>query len=188
MSFSSRPPNAADQHAPRGDSRRPQLPIRYPPTRRAFAARRDPRRRRSRSHTAAPVRRGRTGQVHDARAVARRTRIANRNAEEILRLLELPYRTMLLLHRDMGFASAKTSQRGVAAQAEAYREIRPPATPKPFRRGAPTSGFGATAPARRSVHTLNGPASLSGGRWSPCSRTIGRPTDLSSCLRPCEPT
>ena len=47
-----------------------------------------------------------------------------RNAEEVLRRLELPYRTMLLCTGDMGFASAKTYDIEVWLPSQkTYREI-----------------------------------------------------------------
>ena len=47
-----------------------------------------------------------------------------KNAEKVLELLELPYRTMLLCSGDMGFSAAKTYDLEVWLPAQnAYREI-----------------------------------------------------------------
>ena len=76
------------------------------------------------------------------------------NAEEVLKRLELPFRTMLLCSGDMGFASAKTydievwlpSQRPIARSRRA-------AIRKRSRPGARTSSFARAAPASRSSFT-----------------------------------
>jgi seryl-tRNA synthetase len=80
------------------------------------------------------------------------------NAEKVLQLLELPYRTMLLCTGDMGFASAKTYDIEVGCRARRRTaRSRLAATRKPSRRAAPTSSSGPTARARPNiVHTLNG--------------------------------
>ena len=83
------------------------------------------RRGRARPDPPAPVRQGRAGEVHDARAVVRRARDADRaTPRRCCKRLELPYRTMLLCTGDMGFASAKTYDIEVWLPSQkTYREI-----------------------------------------------------------------
>jgi seryl-tRNA synthetase len=80
------------------------------------------------------------------------------NAEEVLKRLELPYRTMLLCTGDMGFASAKTYDIEVWLPGQnTYREISSCSNTQAFQarranikyrpQGAPKADF---------VHTLNG--------------------------------
>ena len=80
------------------------------------------------------------------------------NAEEVLRRLELPYRTMLLCTGDMGFASAKTYDIEVWLPSQnTYREISSCSNTEAFQarraniRHRP-GGSGKT----EFVHTLNG--------------------------------
>ena len=77
------------------------------------------------------------------------------NAEEVLKRLELPYRTMLLCTGDMGFAAGEDLRhRGVAAEPEHLpRDLIAAATPRRSRRGARTSSSAPPGPARRSSCT-----------------------------------
>ena len=104
------------------------------------------RQRRPRADPAASVRQGRTGEVHDARDVCTTSsKRLTANAERVLQLLGLPYRTVLLCTGDMGFSSAKTydievwlpSQKIVSRDLVVF-ELR-----RRFRRGAPTSATAA---------------------------------------------
>jgi seryl-tRNA synthetase len=79
------------------------------------------------------------------------------NAERILQLLELPYRTVLLCTGDMGFASAKTYDIEVWLPGQnAYREISSCSNTEAFqaRRAGIRCKGGAGKP--EFVHTLNG--------------------------------
>jgi seryl-tRNA synthetase len=80
------------------------------------------------------------------------------NAEEVLRRLELPYRTMLLCTRDTGFASAKTYDIEVWLPSQkTYREISSCSNTEAFqaRRANIKFRLGGTGKAEF-VHTLNG--------------------------------
>ncbi len=80
------------------------------------------------------------------------------NAERILQLLELPYRTMLLCTGDMGFASAKTYDIEVwLPSQQTYREISSCSNTEAFqaRRANIRHRAGGTGKAEF-VHTLNG--------------------------------
>jgi len=80
------------------------------------------------------------------------------NAEEILKRLELPYRTMLLCSGDMGFASAKTYDIEVWLPSQnTYREISSCSNTKAFQARRANIRFrpGGTGKADY-VHTLNG--------------------------------
>ena len=81
-----------------------------------------------------------------------------KNAEEILRRLELPYRTMLLCTGDMGFASAKTYDIEVWLPSQnTYREISSCSNTEAFqaRRAAIKFRHGGAGKSDF-VHTLNG--------------------------------
>ena len=81
-----------------------------------------------------------------------------RNAEEVLKRLELPYRTVLLCTGDMGFASAKTYDIEVWLPSQkAYREISSCSNTEGFqaRRANIRYRSGGTGKAEF-VHTLNG--------------------------------
>ena len=81
-----------------------------------------------------------------------------KNAEEILRRLELPYRTMLLCTGDMGFASAKTYDIEVWLPSQnTYREISSCSNTEAFqaRRAAIKFRHGGAGKSDL-VHTLNG--------------------------------
>jgi seryl-tRNA synthetase len=80
------------------------------------------------------------------------------NAEEVLKRLELPYRTMLLSTGDMGFASAKTYDIEVWLPAQkAYREISSCSNTEAFQaRRANIKYRPAGAGKADFVHTLNG--------------------------------
>ncbi|HYM22219.1 MAG TPA: serine--tRNA ligase [Vicinamibacterales bacterium] len=81
-----------------------------------------------------------------------------KNAEEILRRLELPYRTILLCTGDMGFASAKTYDIEVWLPSQnTYREISSCSNTEAFqaRRASIKFRHGGTGKSEH-VHTLNG--------------------------------
>ena len=80
------------------------------------------------------------------------------NAEEVLRRLELPYRTVLLCSGDMGFASAKTYDIEVWLPGQqAYREISSCSNTEAFQSRRANIKFreGGSGKAEH-VHTLNG--------------------------------
>ena len=80
------------------------------------------------------------------------------NAERVLQLLELPYRTMLLCTGDMGFASAKTYDLEVWLPSQkTYREISSCSNTEGFQARRASIKFrpGGTGKAD-AVHTLNG--------------------------------
>ena len=80
------------------------------------------------------------------------------DAEEVLKRLELPYRTMLLCTGDMGFASAKTYDIDVwLPSAQTYREISSCSNTETFQARRANIKFrsGGTGKAEF-VHTLNG--------------------------------
>jgi seryl-tRNA synthetase len=80
------------------------------------------------------------------------------NAEEVLKRLELPYRTVLLCTADMGFASAKTYDLEVWLPSQAtYREISSCSNTEAFQARRANIKF-RPAPGGRTefVHTLNG--------------------------------
>mgnify|MGYP000178299850 CR=1 FL=1 len=80
-----------------------------------------------------------------------------RNAEEILRRLELPYRTMLLCAGDTGFASARTYDLEVWLPAqEAYREISSCSNYEAFQARRMQARFRNDAGKVESLHTING--------------------------------
>ena len=80
------------------------------------------------------------------------------NAEEVLKRLELPYRTMLLCTGDMGFASAKTYDIEVWLPGqEAYREISSCTNTEAFQARRANIKFKPASGGRAEhVHTLNG--------------------------------
>jgi len=80
------------------------------------------------------------------------------NAEEVLRRLELPYRTMLLATGDMGFASAKTYDLEVwLPSQQMYREISSCSNTEAFQARRAAIKFRPEAGVRTEfVHTLNG--------------------------------
>jgi seryl-tRNA synthetase len=80
------------------------------------------------------------------------------NAEDVLRRLELPYRTLLLCTGDLGFASAKTYDLEVWLPSQnTYREISSCSNTEAFqaRRASIKFRSGGTGKAEF-VHTLNG--------------------------------
>ena len=81
-----------------------------------------------------------------------------RNAEEILKRLELPYRTMLLSTGDMGFASAKTYDIEVWLPSQkTYREISSCSNTEAFQARRANIKFRASGTGKAEfVHTLNG--------------------------------
>lgn len=80
------------------------------------------------------------------------------NAEEVLRRLELPYRTMLLCTGDMGFASAKTYDIEVWLPSQrAYREISSCSNTMSFQARRANIKFRPDGTGKAElVHTLNG--------------------------------
>ncbi len=80
-----------------------------------------------------------------------------RNAEEILELLELPYRTMVLSTADMSFASTKTFDLEVWLPSQnAYREISSISNCGEFQARRMNSRFRDADGKMKFVHTLNG--------------------------------
>jgi seryl-tRNA synthetase len=81
-----------------------------------------------------------------------------RNAEEVLRRLELPHRTMLLCTGDTGFASAKTYDIEVWLPSQnTYREISSCSNTEAFQARRANIKFRAAGSGRAEhVHTLNG--------------------------------
>jgi seryl-tRNA synthetase len=82
------------------------------------------------------------------------------NAEEVLKRLELPYRTMLLCTGDMGFAYAKTYDIEVWLPSQkAYREISSCSNTEAFQARRANIKFRAAGSGKAElVHTLNGSA------------------------------
>jgi seryl-tRNA synthetase len=80
------------------------------------------------------------------------------NAEEVLKRLELPYRTMLLCTGDMGFASAKTYDLEVwLPSQQTYREISSCSNTEAFQARRANIKFRSQAGGRPEfAHTLNG--------------------------------
>jgi seryl-tRNA synthetase len=80
------------------------------------------------------------------------------NAEEVLKRLELPYRTVLLCTGDMGFASAKTYDLEVwLPSQQTYREISSCSNTEAFQARRANIKFRPEAAGRAEfVHTLNG--------------------------------
>jgi seryl-tRNA synthetase len=80
------------------------------------------------------------------------------NAEEVLKRLELPYRTMLLSTGDMGFASAKTYDIEVWLPSQnTYREISSCSNTEGFQARRANIKFRAEGTGKAEhVHTLNG--------------------------------
>jgi len=80
------------------------------------------------------------------------------NAEEVLKRLELPYRTMLLSTGDMGFASAKTYDLEVwLPSQQTYREISSCSNTEAFQARRASIRFRPEAGGKTEfVHTLNG--------------------------------
>jgi seryl-tRNA synthetase len=80
------------------------------------------------------------------------------NAEEVLKRLELPYRTMLLSTGDMGFASAKTYDLEVwLPSQQTYREISSCSNTEAFQARRANIKFRPEGGGRTDfVHTLNG--------------------------------
>src|SRR5207245_7933760 len=80
------------------------------------------------------------------------------NAEEVLKRLELPYRTMLLCTSDMGFASAKTYDIEVwLPSLQPYREISSCSNTEAFQARRANIKFRAAGTGKAEfVHTLTG--------------------------------
>jgi len=90
-----------------------------------------------------------------------------RNAEEILKRLELPYRTMLLCTGDMGFASAKTYDIEVWLPSQkTYREISSCSNTEGFQARRANIRFRREGTGKAEfVHTLNGSGLAVGRTW-----------------------
>ena len=80
------------------------------------------------------------------------------NAEEVLKRLELPYRTILLCTGDMGFASAKTYDIEVWLPSQnTYREISSCSNTEAFQARRANIKYRAAGTGKAEfVHTLNG--------------------------------
>ena len=79
------------------------------------------------------------------------------NAEEVLKRLELPYRTMLLCTGDMGFASAKTYDLEVwLPSQQTYREISSCSNTEGFQARRANIKFRSEGGRAEFAHTLNG--------------------------------
>ena len=111
------------------------------------------------------------------------------NAEKVLQLLELPYKTMLLCTGDMGFASAKTYDIEVWLPSQkTYREISSCSNTEAFQaRRASIKYRPAGTGKAESVHTLNG-SGLAVGRTliailENCQQSDGSVT-IPDALRP----
>ena len=116
------------------------------------------RRGRARADPPAPVRQGRAGEVHDAGAVVRRARGADRERGDGAAAARAAYRTVLLCTGDMGFASAKTYDIEVWLPGQnTYREISSCSNTEAFQARRANIKFrpGGTGKAEF-VHTLNG--------------------------------
>ena len=136
------------------------LPIRYTRLHALLPQRgRLVRRRRARPDPAASVRQGRAGQVH-ARPSSRYDELERLtgDAEEVLKRLGLPYRTVLLCTGDMGFASAKTYDIEVwLPSQQTYREISSCSNTEAFQARRANIKFRADGNGKAEfVHTLNG--------------------------------
>src|SRR5205823_9263428 len=90
-----------------------------------------------------------------------------KNAEEILRRLDLPYRTMLLCTGDMGFASAKTYDIEVWLPSQnTYREISSCSNFESFQARRAQIRFRRQSGGKPEfVHTLNGSGLAIGRTW-----------------------
>jgi seryl-tRNA synthetase len=89
------------------------------------------------------------------------------NAEEVLKRLELPYRTMLLCTGDMGFASAKTYDIEVWLPSQnTYREISSCSNTEGFQARRASIKFRREGTGKAEVvHTLNGSGLAVGRTW-----------------------
>jgi seryl-tRNA synthetase len=111
------------------------------------------------------------------------------DAEDVLKRLELPYRTMLLCTGDMGFASAKTYDIEVWLPSQkAYREISSCSNTESFQARRANIRFRAGGTGRTEfVHTLNG-SGLAVGRTLIAILENGQRKDgsvvIPSALRP----
>ena len=90
-----------------------------------------------------------------------------RNAEEVLKRLELPYRTMLLCTGDMGFASAKTYDIEVWLPSQKmYREISSCSNTEAFQARRANIRFRRDGTGKAELaHTLNGSGLAVGRTW-----------------------
>jgi seryl-tRNA synthetase len=90
-----------------------------------------------------------------------------RDAEEVLKRLELPYRTMLLCTGDMGFASSKTYDIEVWLPSQkAYREVSSCSNCEAFQARRANIKYRASGSGKAEfVHTLNGSGLAVGRTW-----------------------
>lgn len=110
-------------------------------------------------------------------------------AENILRKLELPFRTVVLCTGDMGFGSTKTYDIEVWIPAQnTYREISSCSNMGDFQARRMQARFRNAQGKPELVHTLNGSGSPWAARWWPCWRTTRTRTARSPCRRRCART
>ena len=114
-----------------------------------------------------------------------------RHAEEVLRRLDLPYRTVLLCTGDMGFAASKTYDLEVWLPGyDAYREISSCSNTEAFQ--ARRAGIRFRREGRKGrpehVHTLNGSGVRWAGRWWRYWRTSSSGTGRWWCRKRCART
>ena len=141
------------------------------------------RRRRARPDPAAPVRQGRAdGRSRTPEQSYDELERLTGNAEEVLKRLELPYRTMLLCTGDMGFASAKTYDIEVWLPARTpIARFRPAATPRRSRRARANikfrpagDGQGGVRPHAERLGPRGRPHADRDPRELPAGRRLGR--------------
>ena len=170
---------AAVQSPPGGDPRRgPALPLRYAAYTPCFRSEAGSYGKgHARPHPTASVRQGRAGRLcaspDESYAVHEQL---TGHAEEVLRRLGLPFRTVVLCTGDMGFASAKTYDLEVWLPGQsAYREISSCSNTEAFQARRANIRFRRDTKAKpEHVHTLNGSGR---GGWSRLDR---RPRELSA--------
>ena len=123
--------------------------------------------RRARAHPTAPVRQGGAREVRDARQSYAELESLTAHAEEVLKRLELPFRTVSLCTGDLGFAAAKTYDIEVWLPSQnTYREISSCSNTEAFQARRANIRFrpGGTGKAEF-VHTLNGSGLAVGRTW-----------------------
>ena len=120
----------------------------------------------ARHHPAAPVSESGTGEVHAARSRATiELERLTADAEDILRRLELPFRTVVLCTGDMGFGSAKTYDIEVWLPGQnGYKEISSCSNFEAFQARRANIRF-KSGKKSELVHTLNGSGLAVGRTW-----------------------
>jgi seryl-tRNA synthetase len=105
------------------------------------------------------------------------------NAEKVLQLLGLPYRTLALCTGDMGFSAVKTYDLEVwIPSQDKYREISSCSNCGDFQARRMQARFRNPETGKPElVHTLNGSGLAVGRTWLPCWKTTSRPTVRSAC-------